>query len=74
MNNNTTKTKLLLIGHTFVLGGSEKVLANLAELLSRHNYEVHITLIRNEIECSLPADIIIHPSAIPNWLRTGFLG
>ncbi len=69
----TTSKNVLLLSHTLVIGGSERVLVNLTNLLRAMDYNVHILTLRTNIEFELPEDIILHDAKVPNWLRSKYL-
>lgn len=63
--------KILLLTTSLPVGGSERVLTNLASLLLENNYEVHCVLcLKNRIDMPIPPKLIIHRSHLTTKIRS----
>ncbi|MFT3734922.1 MAG: glycosyltransferase [Rhodocyclaceae bacterium] len=60
MHGQTARRRIGLLIDSLIGGGAERVVLNLAQAFQQQGHEVHVILVRNEIQHSLPAGIRVH--------------
>jgi glycosyltransferase involved in cell wall biosynthesis len=60
--------RILMITPTLAGGGAERVLLNVAEGFAELGYEVHVAVIKNQIDFAVPDGLILHVVDPPAWV------